>query len=82
MKENDIISAICSELLKVMGPISPIIISEKIKSLDLSRDDFPMDKIGQLVERISDEIHDQKGKAEFQKGAIEQIKAFVEHAGI
>jgi len=82
MSVNDIINAICSQLVNVMGPIAPIAVSEKIKSLGATKEDFPMDKIAQLVERLSYEIYDEKSRAEFQKGALEQIKQFSAHAGV
>ena len=82
MSVSDIITAICSELVKVMGPIAPIVISEKVKSLNADSDDLPMDKIAQLVESLSYEIHDEKNRAEFQKGALKQIKQFAAHAGV
>ena len=82
MTENNVISAICAELVKTMGPIAPIVIREKISSFGSTDKDFPMDKIGQLVERLSNEIRDEKNKAAFQKGAIDQIREFIEHAGV
>lgn len=82
MSANEILDEICSQLAYVMGPIAPVVMREKIKSYTSDAKEFPMDKIAQLVESLSYEINDEKGRAEFQKRAIAQIKRFSLNAGV
>ena len=80
MKDN-ILNNICSELVRVMGPIAPVVMADKIKSLGAADRDFPTEKVAELVEIISYEIQDEDSRAEFQKGALDQLKHFETHAG-
>ena len=79
--KNDILDNICSELVRVMGPVAPIVMADKIKSLGAPTEDFPMEKIAELVEMISYEIQDEESRAEFQKGALDQLKHFEMRTG-
>jgi len=80
--KNEILSSICSELVKVMGPLAPAVMADKITSLGMAEGDFPMERIARLVEVLSFEIHDGASRAEFQKGALNQIKHFEAHSGV
>ena len=79
--KNDILNNICSELVRVMGPVAPVVMADKIKSLGAATEDFPMEKIAELVEIISYEIQDEESRAEFQKGALDQLKHFEMRTG-
>ena len=72
--ENKILDKVCFELVKVMGPVAPVVMAEKIKNIGISHADFPKDKMAQLIEIISYEIQDDESRAQFQKGALEQLK--------
>ena len=82
MKENDFMADICSELVRAMGPVAPIVLAEKMKSLGISGDILQMDKIGQLVETLSYEIQDEMSRVEFQKGALLHLKRHMALAGV
>ena len=72
--KNEILGSICSELVKVMA--------DKITSLGMAEGEFPMEQISRLVEILSFEIHDEASRAEFQKGALNQLKHFEAHSGV
>ncbi len=79
--KNDILNNICSELVRVMGPVAPVVMADKIKSLGATNEDFPTEKIAELVEIISYEIQDERSRIEFQKGALDQLQHLETHMG-
>ncbi|RMH69305.1 MAG: hypothetical protein D6675_13110 [Gemmatimonadetes bacterium] len=58
---------ISDELTKLVGPMGPIIVEEKVEELDASLDQFPKSKTNQLLELLEPEIDDG-----------EKMKAFTE----
>lgn len=75
---NHLLESICSELVRVMGPIAPVVMNDKIHDLGMKAENFPLDRIAQLVEVLSYEIQDDEGRAQFQKGALNELK----HCGV
>ncbi len=62
------------ELVRVVGPIGPILIEEEIANLGESRNSFPRDKVSSLVERVSVQIPDEKKRVNFQRIILEAIR--------
>jgi hypothetical protein len=58
-------SAVETELARIMGPIAPIIVEDKIAEFGESRDSFPKDKAEPLVQAISEEIADSAERDSF-----------------
>jgi hypothetical protein len=56
-----------NELKKVMGPIAPIIVDDKIADFGESRDAFPEERVQPFVQAIGEEIQDNSKRALFTK---------------
>jgi DNA-binding transcriptional regulator YhcF (GntR family) len=66
-------SIIENELRKIMGPMAPIIIDDKIEEFGESREAFPEDQLPPFVQAITDEIMDKTKRALFNKSMTEFI---------
>jgi hypothetical protein len=62
-----------NELRKIMGPMAPIIIDDKIEEFGESREAFPEDQLPPFVQAITDEITDKTKRALFNKSMTEFI---------
>jgi hypothetical protein len=62
-----------NELRKIMGPMAPIIIDDKIAEFGESREAFPEDQLPPFVQSITDEIADKTKRALFNKSMTEFI---------
>jgi hypothetical protein len=62
-----------NELRKIMGPMAPIIIDDKIEEFGESREAFPEDQLPPFVQAITDEITDKSKRALFNKSMTEFI---------
>ncbi len=62
------------ELTKLIGPISSIIINDKLIEMGEIKDLFPRERIQELIEKISAEIPDDSRKNIFNKTVKEAIK--------
>ncbi len=78
---DNILDVICAELVRTMGPVAPVIIRDKLESIGTDTKNMPLEKIVELVEKISYEINDEKSRAEFQRKALEELKHSSTHAG-
>lgn len=62
-----------NELRKIMGPMAPIIIEDKLAEFGETRDAFPEDQLSPFLQSMSDEISDKTKKAVFNKSMTEFI---------
>lgn len=62
------------ELAKAMGPLASIVIEDEIAALGERADDFPRDKLADLVERVSEVIKDNTKRVNFQRSMLEAIR--------
>lgn len=62
------------EFVDVIGPLGPIIIETEIAALGESKDAFPRDKVGQLVERVSRDIEQEDKRLRFQQTMLNALK--------
>ncbi len=62
-----------NELRKIMGPIAPIIIDDKIAEFGESREAFPEDQLPPFIQAVTDEITDKSKRALFNKSMTEFI---------
>ncbi len=64
------------ELSKCIGPIAPLVLDDKIEELNRSRDNFPLEMLYSLVEKVATEINTPVGKQQFQKTMLGLIKQY------
>lgn len=62
------------ELTKLIGPISSVIINDKLIEMGEIKDLFPRERIQELIQKISAEIPDDNRKTIFNKTVKEAIK--------
>jgi len=62
-----------NELRKMMGPIAPIIIDDKLAEFGESRDAFPEDRLPPFVQAIGEEISDTSKRALFTRFMAEHL---------
>lgn len=65
---------ITRELAKAIGPLASIIIEDEIAALGEQADDFPRDRLADLVERVSEAIKDNTKRVAFQRLMLEAIR--------
>ena len=63
----DFFPTIENELKKVMGPVAPFIIEDKLEEFGFVKESFPRDKAGFFIDAISEEIHQEVKRREFLK---------------
>jgi hypothetical protein len=59
-----------TELKKVIGPISPLIIQNKLMELGETEDSFSFDLALSFIEAVGEEIPDEQAREQFKKEAI------------
>jgi predicted ATP-dependent protease len=74
MTGQEIIGQIERELITVMGPLASVIMKEKASQFGTTITDFPENKVAELVEEVSFEIHDYRRKVEFQRAALKILR--------
>lgn len=62
------------EFIDVIGPLAPVIIEEIIEELGETRDSYPVDKIANLIEKISTEIKDEDKQLRFSQIMLDSLK--------
>ncbi len=62
-----------NELRKVMGPIAPIVIDDKLAEFGESREAFPEDRLPPFVQAIGEEISDASKRAGFTRFMAEHL---------
>ncbi len=59
-----------SELKKVLGPISPLVIQKKLTEIGEAEDSFSSDLALSFIKAVAEEIPDDQGREQFKKEAI------------
>jgi hypothetical protein len=67
-------SMIETELAKVMGPIAPIILEDKIAEFGEPRESFPEDQVEPFVKALGEEIADSSERASFARATEELLR--------
>ncbi len=62
------------ELAEIIGPVAPVILDEEIRDLGEERSSFPVEKVSQLVEKVSGEIADDTQRIAFQKTTLSALR--------
>jgi hypothetical protein len=66
--------SVSTELARAMGPLAQIIIEDEVANLNEKMDDFPRERIPDLVERVSAAIPDPKKRLHFQQIMLDNIR--------
>ena len=69
-QQHTIIELIAADLAIVMGPIAGYILTEKIRDFGRSHNNFPVERIPELIEETSFEISDDNKRVDFQRAAL------------
>jgi capsular exopolysaccharide synthesis family protein len=64
-----------SKLRDVAGPMAPLIIQDQIALLGESLESFPKNRLNELIERVSEEILDQKRKKDFRQTLSSELRS-------
>ena len=62
-----------SELKKIMGPVAPYIIDDRLIEFGESQDSFPQDRASSFIEALSEEIHSDQRRKEFKRTMVELL---------
>ncbi|MBI5305796.1 MAG: MarR family transcriptional regulator [Chloroflexi bacterium] len=65
---------VAREFARVIGPMASIIIEDEIAALGETREQFPRDRIAELVEDISAEVRDDAKRLRFQQIMLDAIR--------
>jgi len=72
--DNEFFDRLNDEFIEVIGPMGPVIVDEKISTLNETRESFPRNKVADLVEQISTEIEDEEQRMNFQKIMLDLLR--------
>lgn len=81
MTPHGILERIQRELTLFMGPLAPVILSDKAAEFEMNMSDFPSDRIAELVEEVSFEIQNHRRKVEFQRAALRILREAAQEVG-
>jgi hypothetical protein len=73
---QDFFDDMTSKLSEAVGPMAPLILADKVRLLGESLEAFPWNRLKELLERLDEEILDDKLWKHFQRSMQEQLKAF------
>ena len=62
------------ELTVIIGPVAAVILEEEIRDMGEAKDNFPVEKVSLLVEKVSGEIADDTQRIAFQKTALGALR--------
>ncbi len=62
------------ELTLVMGPLAKVIIEDEVNALGETRENFPRERVAELVERVSEAVHSDTRRLRFQQIMLETIR--------
>ncbi len=68
------LQTVADALTAAMGPMACIVIREQMSNMKVSADNFPRQKLLNLIESVSQEICDELMRAEFRQQIAEQIR--------
>lgn len=62
------------ELAMVMGPLASVVIEDEVSALGETRENFPRNRIAELVERLGEAVRDDARRVQFQQIMLETIR--------
>ena len=66
-------SALENELKRVMGPVAPFVIEDKLNEFGETEDSFPQDQALAFIESMGEEVPNEQKRKEFKKAALELL---------
>ena len=66
-----------AELVKIIGPVAPLIIEDTFMEMDTSKDHYLPERIPELIEMLSEEIVDDQKKVKFQQIMLNHLKGMI-----
>ncbi len=71
---NAFFDFVTRELTRVLGPIASIILEDEMIAFGETREQFPRERIAELIERLSAEIRDETKRLHFQQIMLDAIR--------
>jgi len=62
-----------TELKKVVGPMAPFVISDKLSDMGATKDAFAQDQVSSFVQTLSEEISDDFMRKEFLRAMTDYL---------
>jgi predicted small metal-binding protein len=72
--DNDFIEYLFGQFSLAVGPIAQVLIEDETQDLGFSVSQFPIQRIAELVDRLSREIRRDEKKTEFKRNMINKIR--------
>jgi len=74
LADEKFFESVRTELIRIVGPVAPFLIDDVLWELGLKKNSFPLLRIPEFIEKVSDEIQDEMKKLQFQKIMLENIR--------
>jgi hypothetical protein len=72
--DNDFIEYLFGQFSLAVGPIAQVLIEDETQDLGFSVSQFPIQRVAELVDRLSREIRRDEKKTEFKRNMINKIR--------
>ena len=72
--DNDFIEYLSGQFSLAVGPIAQVLIEDETQDLGFSVSQFPIQRVAELVDRLSREIRRDEKKTEFKRNMINKIR--------
>ena len=72
--DNDFIEYLFGQFSLAVGPIAQVLIEDETRDLGFSVSQFPIQRVAELVDRLSREIRRDEKKTEFKRNMINKIR--------
>ncbi len=72
--DNDFIEYLFGQYSLAVGPIAQVLIEDEIQDLGFTVSQFPIQRVAELIDRLSREIRRDKKKTEFKRNMINKIR--------
>ncbi len=72
---NGFFQTVETELKKMIGPMAPIVISDKLSDMGATKDSFAQDQVSSFVQTLSEEISDDLMRKEFLRAMTDYLLA-------
>lgn len=72
--DSQVLTNLSKELTRIIGPMAEIIVDEEIAALGEKREQFPIERLPELVERLSVSIRGDAKRVQFQQTMLEIIR--------
>jgi hypothetical protein len=72
--DNDFIEYLFGQFSLAVGPIAQVLIEDETQDLGFSVSQFPIQRVAELVDRLSREIRRDEKKTEFKRNMINKIQ--------